>query len=148
MAYNKTNWQAGDIVTAEKLNNIEGGVERNDIFVIPVQASSQTVLQGGTEQVPLSLSLQDLNNAYNDGKTLVVEITADYGGGAYIKRKMGNYSATILSGNLLGISCSDTMTTVSTNKLDITGITCMIMSEDDQLVANVTVNIGTVALTE
>lgn len=26
MAYNPTNWQAGDIVTAEKLNNIEQGI--------------------------------------------------------------------------------------------------------------------------
>ena len=27
MSYNKTTWQTGDIVTAEKLNNIENGIE-------------------------------------------------------------------------------------------------------------------------
>lgn len=27
MSYTKTNWQTGDIVTAEKLNNLENGVE-------------------------------------------------------------------------------------------------------------------------
>lgn len=27
MSYNKTNWQTGDIVTAEKLNKIEDGIE-------------------------------------------------------------------------------------------------------------------------
>lgn len=26
MAYNKTNWQTGDTITAEKLNNIENGI--------------------------------------------------------------------------------------------------------------------------
>ena len=27
MAYNKTTWQTGDTITAEKLNNIENGIE-------------------------------------------------------------------------------------------------------------------------
>ena len=27
MSYNKTTWQAGDVITAEKLNNIEAGIE-------------------------------------------------------------------------------------------------------------------------
>ena len=31
MSYNKTTWQTGDIVTAEKLNNIENGIENAGI---------------------------------------------------------------------------------------------------------------------
>lgn len=27
MAYNKTEWQNGDVITAEKLNNMENGIE-------------------------------------------------------------------------------------------------------------------------
>lgn len=27
MSYNKTTWQSGDVITAEKLNNIEAGIE-------------------------------------------------------------------------------------------------------------------------
>ena len=146
MSYAKNTWKTGDIVTAEKLNNIELGVERNDILVIPVQISAQT-LQGGTEQVSLSLSLQDLNNAYNDGKTLVVEITAEYGG-AYIKRKISDYSAATLSGNIVEIVFSNTTATVITNKLEVTHALCAIRPEDDQLVAVVTVEISTIALTE
>lgn len=43
MAYVKTTWQTGDVITAEKLNNIEDGVEANaDAFVAPeVTAADQ-----------------------------------------------------------------------------------------------------------
>lgn len=34
MAYNPTNWKSGDVVTAEKLNNIESGIVESN--VIPV----------------------------------------------------------------------------------------------------------------
>lgn len=34
MAYNKTTWATGDVITAEKLNNIEGGIEGNDTIVV------------------------------------------------------------------------------------------------------------------
>ena len=38
MAYTKTNWQTGDTITAEKLNNIESGVKRSvDGAVAPIQ---------------------------------------------------------------------------------------------------------------
>lgn len=31
MSYNKTTWETGDIITAEKLNNLESGVENANI---------------------------------------------------------------------------------------------------------------------
>ena len=36
MAYNKTNWKTGDVISAEKLNNIEDGITNVDnIMIIP-----------------------------------------------------------------------------------------------------------------
>lgn len=36
MAYVKTTWQTGDVITAEKLNNMEGGIEKaNDMLPQP-----------------------------------------------------------------------------------------------------------------
>lgn len=36
MAYNKTTWQTGDIVTSEKLNNIENGIANAGPLVVHV----------------------------------------------------------------------------------------------------------------
>ena len=33
MAYNKTNWKTGDVITAKSLNNLESGVSNNDTSV-------------------------------------------------------------------------------------------------------------------
>lgn len=40
MSYNKTTWQAGDTITAEKLNNIENGIEAADKPVYAPEAIS------------------------------------------------------------------------------------------------------------
>ena len=36
MSYTKTNWQNGDIITAEKMNNIENGIDiaENNVVII------------------------------------------------------------------------------------------------------------------
>lgn len=54
MSYTKTAWNNGDVITAEKLNNLEGGVERlalSNIYAVP--------------------------GSYNDGDTLDEEIMSD-----------------------------------------------------------------------
>ena len=48
MSYTKTTWQTGDTVTAEKLNNIENGIEDiytddNPIFVVIEDADTSTL---------------------------------------------------------------------------------------------------------
>lgn len=34
MSYTKTTWSDGDVITAEKLNNIESGIESAGIFIV------------------------------------------------------------------------------------------------------------------
>lgn len=42
MAYVKTTWQTGDVITAEKLNNMEGGIED----LQPILLEAEGVLDG------------------------------------------------------------------------------------------------------
>ena len=39
MAYTPTEWETGDIITAEKLNNMEGGIDENDTAVIELDSN-------------------------------------------------------------------------------------------------------------
>lgn len=40
MAYTPTNWQTGDTITAEKLNNMESGIAENDGYWIPLEVTA------------------------------------------------------------------------------------------------------------
>lgn len=42
MAYSKTTWANGDVITAEKLNNIESGIEENDSSVSDLKSDLST----------------------------------------------------------------------------------------------------------
>lgn len=51
MAYVRTNWIAGDVITAEKLNNAEEGIEAavtKTITAINLTANSSGRITGGT----------------------------------------------------------------------------------------------------
>lgn len=44
MAYVKTTWQTGDVITAEKLNNMEGGIEAvSDVVIYPGDLQTDSV---------------------------------------------------------------------------------------------------------
>lgn len=38
MAYTPTNWKTGDVITAVKLNNMEGGIDENDTAIITMNS--------------------------------------------------------------------------------------------------------------
>lgn len=61
MSYEKTNWQVGDTITAEKLNNIEGGIKANE----------EAISQGGT-------SLMTVTYTY-DSETALYTTQATFG---------------------------------------------------------------------
>ena len=70
MSYNKTNWVSGDIITAQKLNNIEEGIESvagpNSIIntlVITVTAQEYTPDRSLDSQ---SLSVQSITPSINE----------------------------------------------------------------------------------
>lgn len=67
MAYNKNVWQNGDVITAEKLNNLEDGVasfdgEGNERFIITFTQNEGTCSADKT--------LTEISNAWSDGKEI------------------------------------------------------------------------------
>lgn len=71
MNYNPTNWQNGDIITAERLNKLENGVAESSID----SGSFDVGLQVDEHDMPyVSKDIEELIEAYNDGKTLIAEV--------------------------------------------------------------------------
>lgn len=82
MSYTPTQWQTGDTITAEKLNNMESGIENaNELFVI------NRVTTGGV--TTCDKSLDEIRAAIDAGKVCVVH----YGNNIYVY--LGEYKGTI-----------------------------------------------------
>ena len=83
MAYEKHTWECGETITADKLNNIEGGVEEalgssggGDVIVVDVLTSYADIVNA-------DLTASEVASAIRDGKYVILQ-----NGG-----KFGNYGA-------------------------------------------------------
>lgn len=66
MSYTPTNWQAGDTITAEKLNNMENGIENaNNPFLVTLTPTAQDY--SGT----MDKTVAEINEAYESGRKIV-----------------------------------------------------------------------------
>ena len=74
MSYNKTTWSTGDIVTAERLNNIENGIyDVSNTLII-----RSTVAREGSMVINhLFASFNDIKNAFLSGKNILLNIGQD-----------------------------------------------------------------------
>lgn len=76
MAYTPTTWATGDIITAEKLNNIERGIRDsetlNAIVTLTLDTSNPTVPKILT--ATCSHTCTDIANAYNSGKHISIKV--------------------------------------------------------------------------
>ena len=61
MSYTKTNWVTGDVVTAEKMNNIETRIDTGTTMIIHVDEDPQTLLQ------TLDVTWQEIYDAVSSG---------------------------------------------------------------------------------
>ena len=59
MAYTKTTWANGDIITAEKLNNLENGVAGAYALIVP--------LEGGFDGYTLGKTWNEIKTAFTAG---------------------------------------------------------------------------------
>ena len=78
MAYDVTTWKNGDVITAEKLNNIENGIEANETAIgnIDVSAASDAYIVTYTKSPsgPVTeTTYADLETAAASGKILLVK---------------------------------------------------------------------------
>lgn len=69
MAYTKTVWQTGDVITAAKLNNMEGGIEAHDPIIL-----EGTWTDNGS--CHFDISPEDMTAAFYAGKTIVCHYPA------------------------------------------------------------------------
>ena len=70
MSYNKTTWQNGDTITAEKLNNIEEGIEKNINNIKIVKISAE--YENGTAKYYSDTSYNELKEIQELGIPIIV----------------------------------------------------------------------------
>lgn len=63
MSYTPTNWQTGDVITAEKLNNIENGIAS----IMPEIFEFESDYDDATGDYRLSATWQEIHDAFNQG---------------------------------------------------------------------------------
>ena len=76
MAYTPTEWKSGDVITAEKLNNIEEGISNSNIFIVNISAHGS----GGSYTVTSDKTYTEIRAAYDAGKIIIGNIDDDQGG--------------------------------------------------------------------
>ena len=65
MSYNKTTWQTGDVITAEKLNNIEEGIENNRSLIL-------NIIPGEKEDTIIDCPIKNILDAFNAGTPIYI----------------------------------------------------------------------------
>ena len=69
MSYTPTNWQTGDTITAEKLNNMEGGIDNAiNPFIVTLTPTLQNY--SGT----MDKTVAEINAAYEAGQEIVFRV--------------------------------------------------------------------------
>jgi hypothetical protein len=68
MSYTPTNWQTGDTITAEKLNNMESGIENGQTLVV-------TITQNGGVYVA-DKTFSEITSAWSAGKIVIADASA------------------------------------------------------------------------
>ena len=68
MSYEKTTWQAGDTVTAAKLNKLENGVAMGGALYIPI------IVNEDETGASISYSYNEIAEIINEGATIIFTI--------------------------------------------------------------------------
>lgn len=84
MSYTPTAWQTGDTITAEKLNNMEGGIEDGQTLVV-------TITQNGSVYVA-DKTFSEITSAWSAGRTVIADASAVGTTGVLYLTKVGESS--------------------------------------------------------
>ena len=73
MSYTPTTWETGDTITAEKLNNMEDGIENaNEPFIVTLTPTAQD-FSGVMDKTP-----REIYNAYMEGRQIRAKMLGVY----------------------------------------------------------------------
>lgn len=84
MSYTPTTWQTGDTITADKLNNMESGIENGQTLVV-------TITQNGGVYVA-DKTFSEITSAWSAGKTVIADASAVGSTGVLYLTKVGESS--------------------------------------------------------
>lgn len=68
MSYTYTEWNTGDVITAEKLNNIEQGIVSHDVFVVT------STNDDSLSAFVLDKTYDEILQAFTSGKNVIVKL--------------------------------------------------------------------------
>lgn len=95
MAYEKHTWECGETITAEALNNLEGGVEALQPMILTFGGTTpEEADEAVISNVYLNATWQEINDAFRQGRRIVV-ITNPY---------IEETAATRVTGEIIGVS--------------------------------------------
>lgn len=98
MTYEKTNWQKGDVITAEKLNKIENKLEALDdsVFIVNIDAEDNN----GTITATADKTRQEMSAAVEAEKPIIIRLThnSSYGPPSIHELTTNIWTSTMASG--------------------------------------------------
>lgn len=83
MSYTETTWKKGDAITAEKLNNIEGGIKANETAISQGGTSLMTVTytyDSGTRVYTTQATFGEVLEAFENGVTVMFTTSGEDSG--------------------------------------------------------------------
>lgn len=75
MAYVKTTWETGDVITAEKLNNMEGGIEALQPMIVVKTQIEENNTKAGNPEFTLDKTYTEIMTALQAGVTVFICLT-------------------------------------------------------------------------
>ena len=77
MAYEKHTWETGETITAEKLNNLEDGVQEaasGDSRFMIINITATQISSGGEWTASADVTYNDIKTAYDNNKIIIANI--------------------------------------------------------------------------
>lgn len=106
MAYVKTTWQTGDVITAEKLNNMEGGIEAAAPLYVDIESEDGTTFTASETMATIGAALQA-------GRIVILRDMYDFSGSCIAHGDNVAAYGTIISATQAGGNKSIKATTIS-----------------------------------
>ena len=119
MSYEKQTWQKGDVITADKLNHMENGIDTagsdsgSALFVIELKFISDE----SNHWFQLVTPFADIQQAYSDGKVMIVKVVQEFTGECMYT--LNNLSYGVSYDELTGIQCAENTVSVYNNTINM-----------------------------
>ena len=77
MSYEKTLWKNGDIITSQKMNKIEQGIEGSNSSPFVINSIESHDEQAGTDTITLDKTLHEISEKFLSGRICLITSSSD-----------------------------------------------------------------------